>query len=232
MEFNGIILALIEVFLFAIGSFSIRIIYNKLNTIKLINYYWIMFTILTGIWEFSFVLNYRKSTLLSKELINNKTHVWTNKYDISYLNPNKFSILFYAEYGSYADREYMIISNDWSRVIESSHALLCGLFSLFCILCKINNNHDNYLLCLAIAMGSQLMNSVLYLINYFIQTNTYNNVNFNNITFPAGKYLEQRPFMYINILWTIMPLYIILDILSNKNILSTKNNINNEKFNC
>ena len=38
-------------------------------------------------------------------------------------------------------------------------------------------NNDNYLLCLAISMGSQLMNSVLYIVNYIIQCNTYNNVN-------------------------------------------------------
>ena len=213
----GIYLALLEILLFSGIAFILRIIYNNLQTIKVIPYYWIMFTILTGFWETSFILNYKNSTKLSKELILNNKHVWSNKYDLTNLDPFKFSILFYSEYGGYADREYMVLTNDWSRVIESSHALLCGLFALLSILCKINNNTDNYLICLAISMGSQLMNSILYLINYFIQCNTYNNINFNNSTFPAGQFLNKRPFMYINIFWTIMPLYIIIIILNNKN---------------
>ena len=223
---DGVYIALIEILFFIFISTGIKIVYKQFNDINIITYFWLMFTILTGIWESAFILNYNNSTELSKELILKNEHVWTNKYDLTYLNPYKFSIIFYSEYGSYADRDYMITSNDWSRVIESSHALLCGLFALFCIICKINSNNKNYLICLSVSMGSQLMNSVLYMINYFIQCNTYNNVNYNNNSFPTGKYLEKRPFMYINIFWTIMPLYIIMILLVNNKIIKIKNNNN------
>ena len=45
----------------------------------------------------------------------------------------KLSPIFYAEYGAYADREYMNRHDDWSRVIESSHSLFCGVFALVAI---------------------------------------------------------------------------------------------------
>ena len=77
-------------------------------------------------------------------------------------------------------------------------------------------------------MGSQLMNSLLYMINYFHQVKDYNNVNYNNSTFPAGNYLELRPFMYINILWTIMPIITIVTLINKHQNL---NNLNRYIFN-
>ena len=37
-------------------------------------------------------------------------------------NLKKLARIFYAEYGAWADREYMVSSDDWSRTIEGSHA--------------------------------------------------------------------------------------------------------------
>ena len=59
-------------------------------------------------------------------------------------------------------------------------------------------------------MGSQLMNSILYMVEYFIQCTDPNNVNYNDNEFPMGTLLSKRPFMWVNIFWTIMPLYTIL----------------------
>ena len=44
----------------------------------------------------------------------------------------------YGEYGAWADREYMYTHDNWSQVIESTHALLCATFALGAIINKIN----------------------------------------------------------------------------------------------
>ena len=59
-------------------------------------------------------------------------------------------------------------------------------------------------------MGSQLMNSILYCGQYLIQTKNKNSINYDTSNFPCGKYLDRRPFMWINIFWFLMPSYILL----------------------
>ena len=59
------------------------------------------------------------------------------------------------------------------------------------------------------AMAFQLMNSVLYMIEYGIQCNQVDNVNYNNVSFPLGKAMLARPFMYVNVFWLVMPTYIL-----------------------
>ena len=54
------------------------------------------------------------------------------------------------------------------------------------------------------------MNSILYMVEYFIQCTDPNNINYNDDEFPMGTLLSKRPFMWVNIFWTIMPLYTIL----------------------
>ena len=53
------------------------------------------------------------------------------------------------------------------------------------------------------------MNSLLYISEYIIQTKNPISINFNSRKFPTGKYYIKRPFIYINLFWTIMPLYIL-----------------------
>ena len=146
---------------------------------------------------------------MSEGLISDKKHVWTNDiYDISYVLPWKLSHIF-AEYGAWADREYMSHRDDWSRIIESSHCTQCALFSLLAIIFKIYNNHNNYLISLSVSMGTQFMNSFLYMFCYFIQEKTPSNVNYANSTFPSDPLLIKRPFMWVNIFWLVMPFYTI-----------------------
>lgn len=209
---KGIFLALLEISTFFIFSYGLKINFKQLINLNKILYYWTTFTILTGFWEFFFVYNYQEVISISENLLLKNNHVWNNNYNLTYILPNNFSKIFYAEYGAYADREYMSI-DDWSRVIESTHAIFCGFFSFMAIIFTISNNNKEYLICISVAMGSQLMNSILYLYNYFYQTKQINSVNYNSTDFPTGNYLSKRPFMYINILWTIMPLYIIIYIL-------------------
>ena len=158
-----------------------------------------MLTVLTGIWELSFILNYKKTENIAINMLLNKEHVWTNKYNISYIIPWKLSKIFYADYAAYADREYMLLNDDWYRIIEGSHALFCGLFALIALNRKIVNDNSRYMIAASVSMGSQLMNSILYLSEYFRQINDIESVNYNNPDFPCGFLLIKRPFMYVNI---------------------------------
>ena len=216
----GAIIGGIELLIFFIISYKVRKCNFQLQSINSVSYYWFMLTILTMIWEIAFISNYDNVSKYSNTLIQNKEHVWTNKYSILYILPWRLSEIFYAEYGAYADREYMLLHNDWSRIIEGTHAIFCGFFALFAMIFKVNNRNMLYLITGSISMGSQLMNSLLYMFNYFNQLNDCDNVNYNNYLFPAGKYLFKRPFMYVNIFWTFMPLYTIIYLIAkylNKN---------------
>ena len=80
------------------------------------------------------ISNYDNVSNYSNTLIRHKEHVWTNKYSILYILPWRLSEIFYAEYGAYADREYMLLHNDWSRIIEGTHAIFCGFFGVLSLL--------------------------------------------------------------------------------------------------
>lgn len=206
---KGYILALIEISIFFYVSICIKCAEQYRNISNLI-YYWCMFTVLTGFWELFFIMNYQSVTLMSQDLLKNNTHVWTNDYKLDNLIPNRFSYLFYSEYGAYADKEYMIIYDDWSRVIEGTHCILCGLFCLIGFVYKYFENEIEFYISIGIAMGSQLMNSILYLVVYFHQMNDSNNINFCSNKFKCGEYLSKRLFMYVNVFWFIMPFLIII----------------------
>ena len=180
-----------------------------MQKLDIVSYYWFNITILTFFWEIFFIYNYHKINQISIDFINNNKHVWTNNYSLLYILPWNLPNIFYAEYGAYADREYM--SNDlWSREIEGTHAFICGIFSLFAIYSKSNNYNTKFLICSSISMGSKLMNSILYMGEYFIQINDSNSVNYNSNKFPVGKFLSERPFIYVNVFWSLCPLYVII----------------------
>jgi len=205
MKINGTLCAITELGLFFIIALQLRT-HLALQSIHPCAYYWLTFTILTGIWEFFYVTQKKEVAEMAKELIDCDERVWTNQYSICVLFPWKFSKLFYAEYAAYADREYMNNNDRWSLAIEGTHAMLCGVYSTIGIAMFIYEPYMcKYQLGVGAAMGSQLMNSLLYMSEYVIQTKDENNVNYDSDLFPTGRLLWKRPFMYINILWTIMP---------------------------
>lgn len=205
----------IEILLYFVVSYKLKKLKPNLKNMECITYYWMTMTILTMFWEIIFVLNYSVIIQSAQQLIDTNTHVWTNKYDITYIIPWKVSFIFYAEYGAYADREYMLARNDWSRIIESSHAFICGLFALLTIVSRAyflnkgtyNRDIYRYYTCIGASMGSQLMNSILYMVNYFNELRDLNNINYCSSTFPCTFGLLSRAFMYVNIFWTLMPIY-------------------------
>lgn len=228
----GTTIGIVFIVIFIYLVISIRDNNKMLRHMNPIVYLWLSFTIMTGIWELCFVLNYNTVTNYANYLIENEEHVWTNEYSVINLLPHLFSKIFYGEYAAYADREYMS-TDDWSRIIESTHCIFCGIFSLLALNYYDNLKLNKYMLTLGISMGSQCMNSILYMINYFNEIGNPNSINYDNSTFPTGYMLNKRPFMYINIFWTIMPIYVMLYEISHdilQKYIETKYRITNNKL--
>ena len=203
----GYCIAVVEIGLFAITSYGIRKRFKPLQEIQWFSYYWFMMTILTFVWECAYIFDFDQISLMGRALIDTKKHVWTREYDLSYVFPWKLARIFYAEYGAYADREYLGLTDEWSKTVESSHAIFCGLFSLFTLLLKMSDNVSSFNICLGISMGSQFMNSLLYMINYYYQSYDKDNINYITDAFPAGEFFLKRGFMYVNVFWLICPAF-------------------------
>jgi hypothetical protein len=208
---KGLVGALINIGVFFTVS-ATTYTYTSLINIEPITFYWMAFTILTGIWETGYIIRHSQTVASAEALIETGKRVWLSDYNLGMLLPFNFSVIFYAEYGAWADREYMTTKDRWSKLIEGTHAIFCGFFSLLAILFYLVNSNSvqNSTVSISVAMGSQLMNSVLYMGQYSIQTKDQMSVNFDCSDFPCGKLYIKRPFMWINIFWTVMPAYIIL----------------------
>ena len=215
-------IGILELLLYFVTSYGVRKRFKPLQEINAISYYWFTMTILTFIWEFSYLSDYDEITQMGRELIIKNEHTWTNHYDLSYILPWKLARIFYAEYGAHADREYLQLTDDWSRTVESSHAIFCGLFSLFTLMLKMAGNIPSFNICLGISMGSQFMNSLLYMINYYYQSLDKDSVNYITPEFPAGKLFLKRGFMYVNVLWLVCPAYTMIYYLCKKTKTKTK----------
>ena len=80
------------------------------------------------------------------------------------------------------------------------------------------------------AMAFQLMNSIMYMIEYGIQCNSIRSPNYyNNSEFPLGVAMSERPFMYVNLFWLVMPTYIIFYEIFNTSLFKLKK-YNSEKL--
>jgi hypothetical protein len=196
--------AIIVVIVFFVLATILRKEY-QIYDINLTTYYWLMFTVLTGIWELYYLINKRTVSKLSNMLIENNAHVWTQNYPIIMILPNYTSKIFYTEYAAWADRLYGTPRNPWSLIIEGTHCFVCALFSAITILTSANGNYELSNATLYIAMTAQAMNSILYIVQYMIQTRQKDSPNYDSEDFPCGQYLLDRPFMWINIFWTLMP---------------------------
>lgn len=214
-EINGLTIGLLNLFLaLGLGCLARHIKYLKpqLHNISTISYYWQIITITTFVWEICYISQFNKTLEMAQNLLIDKQHVWLKKYTWNNILPNNMASIFYAEYGAYADKEYMNNHNDWSRVVEGTHMLFCGIITFISLLLKVLKYHRCYIILISSAMGAQLMNSIMYMANYFIEMKDQNNPNYCG-DWKCGKFLEDRPFMYVNLFWTIMPLYVIIELL-------------------
>ncbi len=209
---KGIYIAIVEIVLYIIIS-GIFYVSTELNTLDFVTYMWACFTVLTGIWEISYIMQYTKTCEKSTQLILSNKRVWTEKYSLKWILPWNLPVIFYAEYGAFADREYMTITDFWSKLIEGTHAFFCGFFTLLSLICYHFQYTQHFTIFITLAMGGQLMNSILYCGQYIIQVSDPCSVNHDSEVFPYGKFGIKRPFMYINAFWTIMPIYVIIQLL-------------------
>tara|TARA_B100000242_G_C42968264_1_gene449225 strand:+ start:162 stop:1037 length:876 start_codon:yes stop_codon:yes gene_type:complete len=201
---------------------------RPLHNINKVTYYWLCMTILTGFWETSYITNYNEIVGMGVNLIKTNTSVWTNYYDITYVNPWSLAKIFYAEYGAWADREYMSTIDPWSHTIEGTHALFCAVFALFGMIARIDKKTTKSLIVVGMSMSFQLMNSILYMIEYGIQCQTPGTVNYDRPSFPLGRLMGHRWFMYVNVFWLVMPTFIIFYEIFNTSINNYSINNNNE----
>ena len=210
---SGIEIGILELFLFWGSSFTISRVFVSLQKINTISYYWLMFTILTGMYEFTYVRNRKKVRRLGMNLLSKKKHVWTKEYELKTLLPWNLAKQFYAEYAAYADREYYNLKDVWSLLIEGSHGVQCGCFAFGSILSFILARYRLFLIFLTMSMSSQFMNSLLYMGEYFTQISDIDSVNYDTERFPCGRFLIKRPFMWINFFWLAMPTYVLTTLL-------------------
>ena len=213
MLVSGIGIGVIEIVLYLFISFFIRFKWIQFSQIGIFTYCWLTMTVLTGFWEFVYITNYKSVVNKAKTYISNKEHTWTNQYTLDYVLPWKLSKIFYTEYAAHADREYMSDKNIWSRIIEGSHEWCCGLFALISLVSKYYLNHNLYLIAISISMGTQFMNSLLYMINYFIQVKDPTNPNYNSENFPLGFALKYRAFFWVNLCWLVFPFVILANLI-------------------
>lgn len=217
---NGFAIGGLEILFFMLISGSLKFFFNSLRNINSVCYYWLCMTVLTGFWEATYLSNYNEVVTMANGLIQNNTHVWTNEYDLSYVLPWKLAKIFYAEYGAWADREYMSKLDPWSHTVEGTHMLLCAIFAFFGLVFGFEKKTLKSVITVAMAMSFQLMNSILYMVEYGIQTNDAYSVNYNTDSFPLGTAMLSRPFMYVNVFWLIMPTFVIFFELCNLTILN------------
>ncbi len=207
---KGFVVALLEITLFFLTSALARWYLDPLQSLGWIMYYWFCFTILTGYWESVYITNFHSIAAYADQLVKNHESVWFLDYPISYVKPNLLARIFYAEYGANADREYKshVKGDYWSRLIESSHALCCAAFCLASLVAVWFDQEKVYRIGL-VGMGMQFMNSLLYMGEYFLQCKDKNSMNYDCSSFPLGKWMYHRIFMWINIFWLLFPTIII-----------------------
>lgn len=209
IKITGLQGALLEIALFFIAATVLKTYFNiQMGTIT---FYWLAFTVLTGIWELTYIKCKQEVSDMASDLLQQGEHVWDKTYNLRMILPHNLAKVFYAEYAAYADRLYMYTQNpwkDWSIFVEGTHCLLCGFsaFLMFAVYILYNDNSTLINQFLIQSMSFQAMNSILYMGMYHIQTQDPNSINYVTEKFPKkGRY-----FMLINIFWTLMPTLILI----------------------
>ena len=231
---SGWVIGGLEILLYLFTSILFKVCFQRLHNINKLCYFWLCMTILTGIWEATYLTNYDEAVNISSNLISKNEHVWTNEYTVDYVFPWKLAKIFYGEYGAWADREYMSMKDPWSHTVEGTHAVFCAFLSFLGMCLRLDRRTFKSLIVVAIAMSSQLMNSILYMAEYYVQCSDVNSVNYyNNSDFPLGTLMFKRPFMYVNAFWMLCPAYILMYevFYSTYNTQQDNNKVNEIKMN-
>ena len=199
----------LELVFFLFFSGGVRYIFSGYRKIDAITYYWLCLTILSGIWEVGYILNYSEIVSTATELIENDEHVWLKQYNFSYTLPWNMAKIFYAEYGAWADREFISNSDEYTHQVEGTFMIFCAISSAFGLMTDFERRSVISVVAVGFAMLIQLISTIIYIVDYVVQLRDYYNVNFYSGDFPVGTMFSKRPFLYANVLWLLMPAYII-----------------------
>lgn len=130
------------------------------------------FAVLTLVWEIFYVtVKFDNVVAYSTYLRESGTHVWLTVYGWQVILPWNTAEVFYGEYGAWADREYSSVKhveNAWARVVEGSHGLTAGGFSILAIVAAAFQKYAYADVATGVAMAMQFMNAFLYTINYLL----------------------------------------------------------------
>lgn len=165
----GLVGALVVVALFAALSWGLRSWWKVpgLTLIEPVSYYWMMFAILTWLWEICFIsFKFRETRTYADYLMAADKHVWLTSYGWQMILPWNTAVVFYAEYGAWADRDYSALKLDenlWARAIEGSHGFAAGGFSLLAMIFAAQFSQAQLLITMSVGMAAQGMNAFLYL---------------------------------------------------------------------
>lgn len=203
----------VEMSLFFLFSFLGKRFISTLRSMSCITYYWICMTMLIGLWETSYLIHYREIDNMSIELRINNTHIWVEKYSTSYILPWNFAKIIYSEYLAWADRDYSYINMDWSNIMERTPAIFTAMFAFIGLFARVCNSVMKSYVFISIAMGIELMNTIIYTTQYGINCNNEHNSNYNSYYFPLGVALSNRPLMYVNTFFILMPIVILIKII-------------------
>jgi len=87
MKITGTSIGICEILLFIYFTNYLKFYNPKLEILDNLSYYWLCMTILTGFWESVYIYNIKKIIKYSYSLLENNKHVWTNKYNLTYILP-------------------------------------------------------------------------------------------------------------------------------------------------
>ncbi|KAJ1624909.1 hypothetical protein T492DRAFT_881014 [Pavlovales sp. CCMP2436] len=101
--------------------------YACFKAIEPVSYYWMMFAVLTLCWEICYItFKFDETRKYADYLKASGTHVWFTYYGWDMILPWNTALVFYGEYGAWADREYSalrMVYSSWARIIEGSHGI-------------------------------------------------------------------------------------------------------------
>ncbi len=209
IQLYGFELCIIELIIAMVIFNNIYSIINFIDLPKFV-FYWIAFSILVCIYEIAYLYNFKNITRNAKALIKTKNSIWFEKYDISKLLPWKFAKLFYTDYIANSDREYINNNTKYGKIIESTHLFICGGLYLLALIMNIYGNINKFKTLLFMSFGAQIMNIIMYTLFLYFQIHNKFSSNYASKRFPIGRYYEKRPFTYINIIYIIMIISIII----------------------
>jgi hypothetical protein len=138
-----------------------------LALIEPISFTWLAWQILTFVWEAVFAtFGFPTTSAYAQYLIEAKKHVWSERYGLAVILPWNTAMVYFSEYGAWADRKYgspnELINLNSRFNFELTHGIVAGGFSLLSLIFEALYMPALAGVMIPIAMSGQVMNNVIY----------------------------------------------------------------------